>query len=75
MIGKNGFILVQNNYLIIRISGLENGNYGMLYATVENKIYKSVQPSDNIMIISRKNCIGKKVKVETKIKEAIFHTW
>ena len=42
----------------------------MLYATVENKIYKSVQPSDNIIIISKKNCIGKKIMVETKIKYA-----
>ena len=40
----------ENNYLIIGISGFENGNYGIIYAQVEDKIYKSVQPSDNIII-------------------------
>jgi len=59
----------EKNYLIIGISGIEKENYGILYVTVGDKIYKSVQPSDNIIIISRKNCIGKKIKIETKTKE------
>jgi hypothetical protein len=60
---------IEKKYLIIQISDFETGNYGLLYATVEDKIYKSVQPSDNIIIISKEKCIGKNIKVEIKIKE------
>ena len=39
-------------YLIIHTSDFENGNYGLLYVRVGDNLYKSVQPSDNIIIIS-----------------------
>ena len=54
---------------LIKISDFGDGEYGTLYATLENTIYKSVQPSNNYIIISKEKCEGKTVKVEIKLKD------
>ena len=59
---------ITNNYLEIKISDFEEGEYGTIYATIDNKVYKSVQPSNNIIIITKEKCQGKTINLEIKLK-------
>ena len=60
---------ITKKYLLIKISDFEDGEYGTLYATVWDKIYKSVQPSSNYIIIPKEKCIGQKIKLDIKLKD------
>ena len=60
---------ISKNYLEIKISDFDDGEYGTLYATVDDIIYKSVQPSNNLIIITKEKCQGKKINLEIKFKE------
>ena len=61
---------ISKNYLEIKISDFDDGQYGTLYATVENTIYKSVQPSNNLIIITKEKCQGKKLNLKIIFKES-----
>ena len=60
---------ITKKYLLIKISDFGDGEYGTLYATLEDTIYKSVQPSNNYIIISKEKCEGKTINVEIKLKD------
>ena len=59
---------ITQNYLEIKISDFDEGEYGTLYAYVDDKVYKSVQPSNNIIIIKAEKCQGKNITLEIKLK-------
>jgi len=59
---------ITKKYLEIKISDFDEGEYGTLYATVDDTIYKSVQPSNNLIIITKEKCQSKKIKLEIKLK-------
>ena len=60
---------ITKNYLQIKISGFDDGIYGTLYAKVDEYEYKSVEPSNNLIIIPSSICQGKKINIKVKLKD------
>ena len=59
------------NYLEIKISDFDDGKYGTLHARIEGTdlVYKSNQPSNNIILITKEKCEGMKINLEIKLKD------
>ena len=61
--------VVNKNYLQIKLSEFLDGEYGALYIKVGENEYKSIEPSNNLIIIPSSICQGKKVKIQVKLKD------
>ena len=66
-------IIVNNNvtkhYFLVKISGFNGGEYGILIILIEGKEYKSVEPSNNIIIIPSYLVREKKVNIQVQLKD------
>ena len=60
----------ENNYLMIKISDFDDDNFGLLYANIDDKQYKSVQPcTTNYLIIPAEDCRGKNISINIELKD------
>jgi hypothetical protein len=59
---------ITKKYLQVKVSDLKDGEFGLLTVNLGDSEYKSVQPSNNLIIIPTTICRGQKfnVSVETK---------
>jgi len=59
---------ITKKYLQVKVSDLKDGEFGLLTVNIGDSEYKSVQPSNNLIIIPTTICRGQKfnVSVETK---------
>ena len=60
---------ISKQFFQIKISGFKEGEYGTIYAKVDEIEYKSVEPSNNIIIIPSDIVKGKKVYIQVKLKD------
>ena len=61
---------ITKNYLQIKITDFKDGDYVTLNVKVDNYEYKSIEPTNNIMVIPSSICAGKKLNITTKLKES-----
>ena len=61
---------ITKNYLQIKITDFKDGDYVTLNVKVDNYEYKSIEPTNNIMVIPSSICAGKKLNISTKLKES-----
>ena len=60
---------VTKHYFQVKISELNIGEYGLLYINIEGNEYKSIEPSNNIIIIPSNLVREKKVNIQVKLKD------
>ena len=60
---------ISKKYFLIKISGFKEGEYGTIYAKVDEFEFKSVEPSNNIILIPSNIVKGKKVNIQVKLKD------
>ena len=65
MVAKN----ITKHYFQVKISEFNIGEYGILYVIIEGNEYKSIEPSNNIIIIPSNLVREKKVNIQVELKD------
>ena len=60
---------ITKKYLQIKVSDFQEGEFGLLIAKLEENEYKSVQPSNNLIIFPASVCEGQKINVKVQTKD------
>jgi hypothetical protein len=60
---------ITKKYLFIQVTDFDEGEYALLYAKLESTTYKSIEPSNNYIIITNEKCAGKTIDLEIKLKD------
>ena len=60
---------ITKKYLFIQVTDFDEGEYAILSAKLDSTIYKSIEPSNNYIIISKERCAGKTINLEINLKD------
>ena len=63
------FTNVTKKYLQIKVSDFKEGEFGLLTATLGGKEYKSLQPSNNFIVLPSSICKGQKIDIQVNTKD------
>lgn len=60
---------ITKKYLFIQAIDFDVGEYALLIAKIGSTVYKSTEPSNNYIIISKEKCAGKTIELEIQLKD------
>ena len=60
---------IAKKYLFIQVTDFDEGEYALLYAKLESTTYKSIESSNNYIIITNEKCAGKTIDLEINLKD------